>query len=144
MARKMQGETKQKILEARVSGISSKSALQFELQQISPVLSSLLSTNPISIEESTFCMLIRTCRSFGGFFPTFIYSFGCTGSWGQHPGSFSLGMQTLSCGMWDLIPWPGIEPGPLRALGVWERGILATGSTGQSHHSLMFKFWNFL
>lgn len=48
MARKMQGETKQKILEARVSGISSKSALQFELQQISPVLSSLLSTNPIS------------------------------------------------------------------------------------------------
>ena len=25
---------------------------------------------------------------------------------------FSWGMQTLSCGMWDLVPWPGIEPGP--------------------------------
>ena len=20
-------------------------------------------------------------------------------------------MQTLSCGMWDLVPWPGFEPG---------------------------------
>ena len=26
-------------------------------------------------------------------------------------------VRTLSCGMWDLIPWPGIEPG-LLALGV--------------------------
>ena len=24
---------------------------------------------------------------------------------------FSWGMWTLSCSMWDLIPWPGIEPG---------------------------------
>ena len=24
----------------------------------------------------------------------------------------------LNCGMWDLVPQPGIEPGPL-ALGVW-------------------------
>ena len=42
----------------------------------------------------------------------------------QHVGSFSFGMQDLffflfisactnfSCGMWDLVPWPGIEPGP--------------------------------
>ena len=22
------------------------------------------------------------------------------------------GMQTLSCGMWNLVPWPGMEPGP--------------------------------
>ena len=22
-------------------------------------------------------------------------------------------MQTLSCDMWDLVPWPGIEPGPM-------------------------------
>ena len=21
-------------------------------------------------------------------------------------------MGTLNCGMWDLVPWPGIEPGP--------------------------------
>ena len=26
---------------------------------------------------------------------------------------FSWGMQTLRCGMWDLVPWPGIEPTPL-------------------------------
>ena len=35
------------------------------------------------------------------------YSFGCTGSY----------LQDLLCSMWDLIPWPGMEPGPL-ALGV--------------------------
>ena len=28
-----------------------------------------------------------------------------------------LAAAVLSCGMWDLVPWPGIEPGP-RALGV--------------------------
>ena len=27
-------------------------------------------------------------------------------------------MQTLSYGMWDLVPWPGIEPGPL-AIKAW-------------------------
>ena len=32
-------------------------------------------------------------------------------------GIFSCGTWTLSCGMWDLVPWPGIEPGP-PALGV--------------------------
>ena len=26
--------------------------------------------------------------------------------------------ETVSCGMWDLVPWPGIEPGP-PALGLW-------------------------
>ena len=31
---------------------------------------------------------------------------------------FSCGMQSLSCSMWDLVPWSGIEPG-LPALGVW-------------------------
>ena len=30
---------------------------------------------------------------------------------------FSCSMQTLSCGMWDLVPWPGIKPRP-PALGV--------------------------
>ena len=33
-------------------------------------------------------------------------------------GIFSCSMQTLSWGMWDLVPWPGIEPRP-PALGVW-------------------------
>ena len=31
---------------------------------------------------------------------------------------FSCNMRTLSCGMWDLVSWPGIEPGP-HALATW-------------------------
>ena len=26
------------------------------------------------------------------------------------PGIFSCGMQIISCGMWNLVPWPGIKP----------------------------------
>ena len=33
----------------------------------------------------------------------------------------------LRCGMWGLVPWPGI-PSPLH----WERGISATGPAGKS------------
>ena len=33
-------------------------------------------------------------------------------------GIFSYSMEILSCGMWDLAPWPGIEPRP-PALGAW-------------------------
>ena len=33
----------------------------------------------------------------------------------------------LSWGMWDLIPWPGIQPGPLH----WELRILASGPPGK-------------
>ena len=33
-------------------------------------------------------------------------------------GIFPYGMLTLSCSMWDLVPWPGIEHGP-PALGAW-------------------------
>ena len=54
-----------------------------------------------------------------------IYLFGCTGSQLWHAGSslwcagsFSCGMQTLNCDMWDIVPWPGIEPGPA-VLGKW-------------------------
>ena len=32
----------------------------------------------------------------------------------QHAGSFRI----FNCSMWDLVPWPGIEPGPL-ILGAW-------------------------
>ena len=31
---------------------------------------------------------------------------------------FRYGMWTLSCSIWDLVPWPAIEPGP-PALGGW-------------------------
>ena len=34
----------------------------------------------------------------------------------------------LYWGKWDLVPWLGIEPGPLR----WEQGVLATGPPGRS------------
>ena len=40
----------------------------------------------------------------------------------------SCSMQILSCGMWDLVPSPGSNPGPL----YWEHGVLATGSPGKS------------
>ena len=33
-------------------------------------------------------------------------------------GIFSCSIQTLSCSMWDLVPWPGIEPRP-PALWAW-------------------------
>ena len=36
---------------------------------------------------------------------------------------FSCSMRTLSYGMWDLDPWPGIEPQSL----LWAREVLATG-----------------
>ena len=34
------------------------------------------------------------------------------------PWVLSFDIWTFSCGMWDLIPWPGIEPRPL-VLGAW-------------------------
>ena len=35
------------------------------------------------------------------------------------------GMQTLSCGTGDLVPWPGIEPGS-SALGAWKLSLWTT------------------
>ena len=45
-------------------------------------------------------------------------------------GIFSCGMQTLSCGTWDLVtvPWPRTELRPLH----WLCGALATGPPGKS------------
>ena len=40
----------------------------------------------------------------------------------------------FSCGIWDLVPWPGIEPRP-PALG---RGVLATGPPGKSQGLMSF------
>ena len=40
-------------------------------------------------------------------------------------GIFSCGMQTLNCGMWDLVPRPGIEPRS-PALGAWSLGHWTT------------------
>ena len=46
----------------------------------------------------------------------------------QHAGSFSCGTWTLSCGMWDLNPWPRISLGSLH----WEHGVSATEPPGKS------------
>ena len=42
-------------------------------------------------------------------------------------------MRTLSCSIWDLVPWPGIEPGP-PALGTWS---LSHWTTGKSSDTLL-------
>ena len=48
-----------------------------------------------------------------------IYLFGCTRSWDTlRPPVFTVVCEISSPGVWDLVPWPGIEPGP-PALGVW-------------------------
>ena len=47
---------------------------------------------------------------------------------------FILSAQGLSCNMWDLVPWPGVEPRPLH----WEHGVLATGPPGKSLRICIF------
>ena len=44
----------------------------------------------------------------------------------------SHGTGVFNCSTWDLVPRPGIEPGPLH----WERGVLATGPPVKSLVSL--------
>ena len=39
--------------------------------------------------------------------------------------SLSCSIRTLSCSMWDLVPWPGIKPGP-PALGAWNHSHWTT------------------
>ena len=57
---------------------------------------------------------------------------------------FSCGHVTLSCGMWDLVPWPRIRPTPL----LWECRVLATGPPGNSSRVLLKRnyvlFWTSL
>ena len=44
------------------------------------------------------------------------------------PQVLAVACKLFGCSMWDLVPWPGIEPRPLH----WENGVLATGSPGKS------------
>ena len=51
---------------------------------------------------------------------------------------FSCGIRTLSCSMWDLVPWPGVEPGPsalgVRCLRHWTTGeVLRLKSESAGH-----------
>ena len=63
-------------------------------------------------------------------------SFGAWDFLGVACGVFSCDMHTLSCGMWGLVPWPGIKLGPLH----WELGVLAAGPPGKC---LLLCFWVF-
>ena len=47
---------------------------------------------------------------------------------------FLCDLRTLSCHVWDLVPWPGIKQGSLH----WELWVLATGPPGKS------QAWNLL
>ena len=60
---------------------------------------------------------------------------------GVADGIFSLrcDMWTLACGRWDLVPWPGIEPGP-PALGTWS---LSHRTTRKSQDILNLDFFFF-
>ena len=69
--------------------------------------------------------------SFLKMFHLCIYSFCWPRSSLQHAW-FSCSIRTLSCGMWDLVPW-GIEPGALH----WDHGVLVTGSPGESLGAFM-------
>ena len=44
---------------------------------------------------------------------------------------FSCDLHALSCSMWELDPWPGIEPRPLH----WKHGVLASRPPGKSQQS---------
>lgn len=58
----------------------------------------------------------------------YMYEFGCTRSELWRVRSFSRGVQTLSCGLWNQFPDQGSDPGPLH----WACRILATGPSGMS------------
>ena len=49
------------------------------------------------------------------------------------------GRQDLSCGMWDLVPRPGVDPGPLG----WEHRIPATRPPGKSLTSVVSSLLNY-
>ena len=81
------------------------------------------------------CFFLLGSRSF--FFSLFLkkYLF-----FRLHEVCTSCGMQTLSCGLWDLVLWPGIEPrNP--ALGAWS---LSHRTTREVPRSFFLRcFWKF-
>ena len=89
---------------------------------------------------------------------TYFYFFDCTWSQLWHGGSsifvavcriFSWGMRTLSCALWDLVPQPGMEPGP-PALGEQDlsplnqqespHDLFLDAATGQPQEADIFPF----
>ena len=69
------------------------------------------------------------------FFLKNIYLFGCAKSQLQHMGSSSVVGRSFNCGIWDLVPPPGIKLGP-PALGVQSLSCWITGEIiGNIFHS---------
>ena len=68
---------------------------------------------------------IALCRSQNSWFLFFYFFFGLCWVLPAACGIFS-------CGMSDLIPQPGIKPGPMH----WECGVLTTGLSGKSPRTL--------
>ena len=52
-------------------------------------------------------------------------------------------MQTLSCGVWDLVPWSEMEPGP-PALGAWSLNYWTTREVPHALFLLFFKSFIYL
>ena len=67
-----------------------------------------------------FCLLYPSSTIFKNqkIYISFIYFIWLDWVWVVAHRIFSCVMRTLSWGMWDLVPWSGIEPGPL-ALEAW-------------------------
>ena len=104
-------------------------------------MSAILSRQPrICISGFGYGFLTLFLGSFSKLYSSFLniyfYWSGCPRSSLQHVGS---SLWSLSWGMWDPVPWPGIEPGPLQ----WKLGVLATGSPGKSWYSFL-TCWDFL
>ena len=66
-------------------------------------------------------------QSFFNTYYFYLFTWLCQVSVATH-GIFSCGIQTLSCGMWDLVPWPGIEPRH-SAQGAWNLSHRTTGKS---------------
>ena len=58
---------------------------------------------PFRLLALRICLVTFPCSKF--FFNFFLNLFVCTGIFGCN-------LWALRCGLWNLVPWPGIEPGP--------------------------------
>ena len=71
------------------------------------------SSRPNGYEEVSHCSFTNVFKKY-----VFIFLVGPVLSWS---------IRTVSCGKWDLVPWLGIEAGPLQ----WEGRVSATGLSGK-------------
>ena len=98
------------IIPSKNNGVGCHFLLQgiFLTQGSNPHLLQCLHQQADSLHWATREAVFLSSSSFFFFFKSLIFNLAVS--------DVSYSMGTLSCGMWDLIPWPGIEPG-LPALG---------------------------